>query len=429
MTKSMKKFIVLWFGQLTASVGHGLTTFALSVFAFSVSQSAIDTSMVMLLGFLPYIILIVPSGVLADKYDRRLMMILGDGLSALGILYILIIKLYGNLTLIDVYIGVTISSIFSALMTPAYQATVSDILTKNEYIKASGLVQISNSAKFLVSPILAGFLINIQNGFEIILLIDVLTVFVTIATTLYIKNDLRQCKLHDTEKDFFQNLLNTWKLLKKDKSIFKLVLISTLLTFFIAFMHTLSSPYFLSFSDSKTLGNAMTIAAFGMFLSGAFLSIHSITKNHIKKLSLSLLSGGIFMIGFGLTTNIYIITLFGFLFFATLPVANSTIDYLIRINLDNKHEGRIWSFVTFISQMGFVLAYPTSGLLADNIFSPIMSKGGLLENSVGKIIGVGSGKGIGLLIIIAGICLSLTSLIIIKSKNIRKLDKVNSINN
>ncbi|MFM1603012.1 MFS transporter, partial [Helcococcus ovis] len=295
--------------------------------------------------------------------------------------------------------------------------------------KASGLVQISNSAKFLVSPILAGFLINIQNGFEIILLIDVLTVFVTIATTLYIKNDLRQCKLHDTEKDFFQNLLNTWKLLKKDKSIFKLVLISMLLTFFIAFIHTLSSPYFLSFSDSKTLGNAMTIAAFGMFLSGAFLSIHSITKNHIKKLSLSLLSGGIFMIGFGLTTNIYIITLFGFLFFATLPVANSTIDYLIRINLDNKHEGRIWSFVTFISQMGFVLAYPTSGLLADNIFSPIMSKGGLLENSVGKIIGVGSGKGIGLLIIIAGICLSLTSLIIIKSKNIRKLEKVNSINN
>ena len=422
MTKSMKKFIVLWFGQLTASIGHGLTTFALSVFAFSVSQSAVDASMVMLLGFLPYIILIVPSGVLADKYDRRLLMILGDGLSALGILYILIMKINGNLSLMDVYIGVTISSIFSALMIPAYQATVSDILSKNEYIKASGLVQISNSAKFLISPVLAGFLMNIQRGFEIILLIDILTVFVTIATTIYIKNDL-QSKIHEIEKDFFKNLLSAWKVLKRDKGVFNLVLISTSLTFFIAFIQTLSSPYFLSFSDSKTLGKAMTGAAFGMFLSGAFLGIYSIRTNHIKKLSLSLFLGGVFMIGFGLTINIYIITLFGFLFFATLPVANSTIDYLIRINLDSKHEGRIWSFITFISQMGFVLAYPTAGLLADNIFTPIMSKGGLLENSVGKVMGVGHGKGIGLLIMIAGICLSLTALVIKRSKDISGLEK------
>ncbi|MFM1525348.1 MULTISPECIES: MFS transporter [Helcococcus] len=422
MTKSMKKFIVLWFGQLTASIGHGLTTFALSVFAFSVSKSAVDASMVMLLGFLPYIILIVPSGVLADKYDRRLLMILGDGLSALGILYILIMKMNGNLSLIDVYIGVTISSIFSALMTPAYQATVSDILSKDEYIKASGLIQISNSAKFLISPVLAGFLIGISKGFEIILLIDILTVFVTIATSFYIKSGL-ESKVYEIEKDFFKSLYNSWKILKNNRGVFDLVLISTALTFFIAFIQTLSSPYFLSFSNSETLGKAMTVAAFGMLLSGSILGVSSIKKNHIKYMALSLFLAGMFMFGFGLTINIYIITLFGFLFFSTLPVANSTIDYMIRINLDNQHEGRIWSFITFISQMGFVLAYPTAGLLADNIFTPIMSKDGLLGNSIGKIMGVGNGKGIGLLIMIAGICLSLTALIIIKSKNIRNLEK------
>ncbi|MFM1539078.1 MFS transporter [Helcococcus bovis] len=422
MKKSMKKFIVLWFGQLTAFIGHGLTTFVLSVFAFSVSQSAVDASMVMLLGFLPYIILIVPSGVLADKYDRRLLMILGDGLSALGILYILIMKMNGNLSLIDVYIGVTISSIFSALMTPAYQATVSDILSKDEYIKASGLIQISNSAKFLISPVLAGFLIGISKGFEIILLIDILTVFVTIATSFYIKSGL-ESKVYEIEKDFFKSLYNSWKILKNNRGVFDLVLISTALTFFIAFIQTLSSPYFLSFPNSETLGKAMTVAAFGMLLSGLILGVYSIKKNHIKYMALSLFLAGMFMFGFGLTINIYIITLFGFLFFSTLPVANSTIDYMIRINLDSQHEGRIWSFITFISQMGFVLAYPTAGLLADNIFTPIMSKDGLLGNSIGKIMGVGNGKGIGLLIMIAGICLSLTALIIIKSKNIRNLEK------
>lgn len=70
---------------------------------------------------------------------------LGDGLSAIGILYILICMLRGGAALYQICIGVFISSVFSSLLEPAYRATVTDLLTKEEYSKASGMVSLAGA--------------------------------------------------------------------------------------------------------------------------------------------------------------------------------------------------------------------------------------------------------------------------------------------
>ena len=87
-------------------------------------------ALVTLLAFLPTLLLSVPAGVLADRYDRRLLMMIGDGLSALGILDILICMLRGEAHLYQICIGVFVSSVFSSLLEPSYRATVTDLLTK-----------------------------------------------------------------------------------------------------------------------------------------------------------------------------------------------------------------------------------------------------------------------------------------------------------
>ena len=84
------KFMLLWSGELISSIGGGLTSFGLSVYVFRMTGSASATALVALLAFLPTLLLSVPAGVLADRMDRRLLMIIGDGCSAIGIIYILI---------------------------------------------------------------------------------------------------------------------------------------------------------------------------------------------------------------------------------------------------------------------------------------------------------------------------------------------------
>ena len=77
----MKRFLVLWTGQFISAIGGGLTSFGLLVYVFQKTGSAAGLELVSLLGFLPTLLLSVPAGALADRYDRRLMMMIGDGFS------------------------------------------------------------------------------------------------------------------------------------------------------------------------------------------------------------------------------------------------------------------------------------------------------------------------------------------------------------
>ena len=132
-------------GSLSRPSAGGLTSFGFGVYVFNRTGSAAGMALVTLLAFLPTLVLSVPAGVLADRYDRRLLMMLGDGLSAIGILYILICMLRGGAALYQICIGVFISSVFSSLLEPAYRATVTDLLTKEEYSKASGMVSLAGA--------------------------------------------------------------------------------------------------------------------------------------------------------------------------------------------------------------------------------------------------------------------------------------------
>ena len=125
---SYKRFIILWLGELVSSTGGGLTSFGLGVYAFQQTGSAAHMALITLFGFIPTLILSVPAGVLADKYDRRFLMIIGDGLSAAGIIFILVCMLKGKASILQICIGVFFSSAFSSLLEPSFKATITDLL-------------------------------------------------------------------------------------------------------------------------------------------------------------------------------------------------------------------------------------------------------------------------------------------------------------
>lgn len=85
----MKKFLVIWAGELISCIGSGMTAFALSMYVYQMTGSVSYVSLVTLLAYMPTILLSPIGGVLADRYDRRLLMIIGDAFSGLRIAYIL----------------------------------------------------------------------------------------------------------------------------------------------------------------------------------------------------------------------------------------------------------------------------------------------------------------------------------------------------
>lgn len=418
--KSFGKFLLLWSGEFISAIGSGLTAFGLGVYVFGQTGKASAVALVALLAFMPALLFSAVAGVLADRHDRRLLMVLGDSLSAVGIAFILICMLRGQAQLWQIYVGVTISSVFSSLLEPAYKATVTDLLTEEQYTKASGLVQVAGSAKYLISPVIAGFLLTVSD-IKLLLVIDICTFFVTVTSTLAVRSGLASKKCEQV-KSFIREFKDGWSAVSRNRGVLVLVIMTSVITFFLGFIQTLSTPMILAFSDSSALGTVETIAASGMLVTSVIIGILPIKVGYVKMLSVSLLCAGIFMSVFGLRENITLICISGFLFFAMLPFANTSLDFLTRTNIENELQGRAWGLIGVISQLGFVAAYALSGVLADYVFNPLLLDGGVFADSVGRIIGTGSGRGTGFLIFIAGVLLCMTSVILYNIKSVKKLE-------
>ena len=401
-----RKFLLMWGGEFISSIGGGLTSFGLSVYVFQQTGSAASTALVALLAFLPVLILSPVAGVLADRYDRCLLMMLGDGMSGLGLVYILICMMTGEAALYQICIGVFISAVFSSLLEPSYRAVVTDMLTKDEYSKASGMMSLAGSARFLISPMIAGVLMGVGDV-KLLIMIDICTFILTVICTAVVRKS-RLTKQVKTNETFVQSFKIGWKAITEKRGIFILIIISAVITCFMGAIQILVEPMILAFQRPKVLGIAETICASGMLVSSIIIGIVGIKKNFTRVLSISLVLCGLAMVGFGLKENIVIICCFGFIFFFVLPFANNCLDYMTRTNIEPEKQGRAWGLISFLSQMGYVVAYGGAGVLADKIADA--------RN-------IGVGRGAAAVIMVSGVLLSVIALSILRFRSIRELER------
>ena len=332
-------------------------------------------------------------------------MMIGDGCSALGIVYILVCMMNGGASLAQICVGVLISAVFSALLEPAFRATITDLLTKEEFSKASGLVSLAGSARYLLSPILAGFLLTVSDV-KLLLAIDIGTFFLTVVSAAVVRRSIGK-KAAETATGFLASIREGWQILRARKGVLLLVLVSSAITLFMGMFQILAEPMMLSFTDAKTLGVAETVCASGMLASGLVLGVRGIKRHFTGVMSASLALAGLMMIGFGLFENVLPICAFGFLFFAALPFANNSLDYLTRTHIPDEVQGRVWGLIGFLSQLGYVAAYAVSGVAAD---------------ALGAWTGLGVGRGAALVIQSAGGMMAVIAIGMLFIRSIRDLE-------
>ena len=132
---------------------------------------------------------------------------------------------------------------------------------------------------------------------------------------------------------------------------------------------------------------------------------------------------GLFFSFIGISESFYGVIIPGFFFFLMIPYLNSSIDLLIRKNIDNEKQGRVWSLISVITYLGSLVAYAIAGFLADKIFNPLFMPGGFFSrNFLGYIFGVGKGRGITFIFFISGMLIMGLSCFVFRSQLIWELD-------
>lgn len=414
MTKSVTMpklivFIISWFGQIISLVGSGITGFALGVWIYEKTGSTTQLALISLFSTLPGIILSPIIGVLIDRWQLRWTMILSNCVAAAVTLCLALLFFADKLNIWYIYFGVYIISICSAFQNLAYTVATTLLVPKQHLGRASGMVQIGEASARLFSPALAGVLV-LSFKIQGVLIMDFISYLFATATLLIVRFPTTKITTENTESNdndskasLLSEAFDGWNYIMARPGLVGLLLFFAIGNFVLGMASILITPMLLAFTSAAVLGNVLSIGGSGMLVGTIVMSVWGGPKSRMYGMFYFGLLQGIFIIFIGLRPLIPLITLACFSVFFTIPIINGCSQAIWQTKVPKEMQGRVFATRRMVSWLSFPLAYVLAGPLADYVFEPLLAvKNSPLANNVGKIIGVGAGRGIGLLFVMLG---------------------------
>lgn len=425
--KGMRTFLIIWAGQLISMIGSGLSGFALGVWVFTETRQATPFAITVLLANLPRILLAPLAGSLADRWNRRMLMILSDVGSAVTTLAAVLVLTFGELNLWHIYVIVILSSVCGAFQEPAYMASITMLVPKKDLSRASGLVQLGQAVEPLVTPLLAGVLFTVI-GLRGVFLIDFLTFFFAVGALLAVR--IPQPRVEEVpgqaagRTSMWSDAVFGWRYLAARTGLFGLLWYFALVNFLLNFAMVLMGPLVLSYGTATTLGIVQMTAGAGMLIGSIVVSAWRGPERRIPVVIGILAFSALGLALTGLRPSIYVTAAGIFLMLLCIPVASAFSQAVFQRKVAPGIQGRVFAIRGLISRSMMPLAFLIAGPLADHVFGPLMLPGGALASTVlGDLLGTGPGRGIGVLFIFAGALLLGTSLLAFANPRIRRLEE------
>ena len=421
--KGMKTFIIIWIGQLISMLGSGLTSFALAVWIFNQTGKATPFALTVLFGNLPRILLLPVAGSLADRWNRRLVMILSDVGNALVTVSVFLLITFGSLQFWHIYLIVTFGSIFSAFQEPAYTASITMLVPKKDLSRANGMMQLGQALEMIITPIIAGVLF-VAIGLSGILVIDFVTFLFAVGALFIIR--IPQPELKETEDkkpSVWKDAVFGWNYLKARPGLFGLLWYFAMVNFLLNWSGVLTGPMVLSRYSASTLGTIQMFVGVGMLLGGILSSTWSGPK---KKIDALIIYIGLAMVGIiisGIRPSPYFIGGGLFWLMVFVPLASSSSQAVFQSKVAPEIQGRVFSIRSMIGRSVMPISYVLAGPLADKVFGPLMDVDGAWANTfLGSLLGTGAGRGIGLMLVLSATVAIVISILAYANPRIRNIE-------
>lgn len=404
----MKGFTLIWVGQAVSLLGTAMTGFALTIWAFDLTQSATALALTGLFFTLPLLLMSPFAGALVDRSNRKLMMMLSDLAAGVVTIAILILHLTGHLVIWHLFVGNFIAGTFQSFQWPAYSAAITMIVPKKHYARAHALNDLAGNVSGIFAPMLAGALLPFIK-LTGILIFDIVSFVVAVGTLLIVHipqpemtEEGRQAKGSFLKESFYG-----FYYIFKRKSLLGLQLVFLFGNFFATIAFTLVAPMILFRTNSNELifGSTQTIGAIGGVVGGLVMSAWGGFKKQVHGVLFgwfisSLL--GTLLIGLGQSLPLWGVGAFFAAFF--VPLVNSSNQAIWQAKVAPDLQGRVFSARRLIAWLVVPVATGLAGPLADFVMEPAMSQPGQpLAQALGWLVGIGPGAGSALIIIVCAV--------------------------
>jgi MFS family permease len=357
-----------------------------------------------LLGFfawLPYVFISPLAGVWVDRLDRRRILILADLGSGLMTAFVLALLWTGDLAIWHIYLVEALTSVFDAFQYPAYTASVSTLLTKSEYARASGMRSLSANGNQIAAPILAGALLPFI-GIGGVMVVDMVTFGVAVLTLALVRIPTPDA-VHGEEKSepFRAQMTFGFRYIFNRPGLFGLMLIFSGIEFFAALTYFSVMPALIlarSGRSETALGIVQaTLGAAGV-VGGLLVSVWGLPRRRIHAVcglcGLSFLLGDM-LFATGRTLPAWIIAASVAAVFIPFIVSGYTTIWQSKV--PPAVQGRVFATSEMFRSAPKPVGYLIAGPIADRLLEPAMQPGGALAPVFGWLVGTGPGAGIALM--------------------------------
>jgi len=401
-------FSLVWIGQIVSVVASGMTTFAMTIYMYEQTHSATAMAFVQVAYITPFLILSPIAGVMVDRYNRKLMMMLSDIAGGTATLTLFILYATGHLQYWHIYIASIISGAGTTFQWPAYSAAISVMLPKEQYGRANGMMSLIEAGPGVLSPFLAGALIPVIK-IGGILLMDTITFGTAIAALaiVFVPQPPLTQEGRSSQGSFWKEAGFGFQYIFARPSLLGLQLLFFFSNLFAGIVIAVLPPMMLARTSQSTiaLGAVQSAASIGLVVGGIAMSAWGGFKKRVHGVLVgcmftSLAEHTIFGLGRGLA--IWIPAAFvGALF---VPLVNASNQAIWQAKVAPDLQGRVFSARRLIAWFTNPISPIIGGTLADFVLEPAMKgPSGFLATAFGSIVGTGPGAGMSLLIFFCGL--------------------------
>lgn len=424
----MLGFSIVCAGQAVSLLATAMTNFGLTLWAFEVTGKATPLALVGIFYGVPYIVLSPFVGVLVDRSNRKLLMILSDLAAALTTLIVLLLYISNGLQVWHLYITAAVSGLFQGFQGPAYSAAITTMMPKEEYTRANGMLAAVESGSGLLAPMLAGALIG-PIGLVGIFIIDLLSAVIAVGALAFVH--IPQPTISEVGREGRGNFLKEsafgFGYIFKRPSLLGLQTLFMLGNFFANMSYVLLSPMILGRTGNNEviLGSVRSAGAAGGLVGGLLMTVWGGPKRRVRGVllgwfCLGLL--GITTIGLGQSLLVWAAGAFLAHIFSALVDSSNQAIWQSKVAPDV--QGRVFSTRRFIAMMIAPIGYMLAGPLADRVLEPGMAQSGQLTPVFESLVGSGTGAGMALLFVFGGLLIVATTVVGALIPAIRNVERI-----
>ncbi|MBI3169604.1 MAG: MFS transporter [Chloroflexi bacterium] len=399
-------FTIVWLGQIISVLASAMSQFALTIWMYEKTESATALGLMQVFFITPFLIISPIAGVMVDRHNRKMMMMVSDLMAGLATIMILILQASGVLEFWHLYLTSIVYGLGMAFQWPAYSAAISMMVSKEQYARANGMMSLVEAGPGVVAPLLAGALLPIV-GLTGILFFDVATFLLAIGalSIVYIPQPPRTQEGEQGRGSVWKEAAYGFKYIFARPSLLGLQLTFFIGNLFAGIAMTVFAPMVLSrtANDSLMLGSAQTAGAVGGLIGGVIMSAWGGFKRRVHGVLTGWMITGLGMTILGLTGGLPTWVIGMVIGAMVIPLVNGSNQAIWQAKVAPDVQGRVFSARRLIAWFTNPISPIIAGTLADYVLEPQMRTTSTLSQTFGELVGTGPGAGMGLIIFICGL--------------------------